>query len=96
MINIDELYQQSLQPSDALVSDMVSLKGDIIILGVGGKMGPALAKLAQQSVERAGVNKRIIGVSRFSERGLQDELNNLGIETYEADLLLDKQAACIS
>jgi nucleoside-diphosphate-sugar epimerase len=58
---------------------------------VGGKMGPALAKLAQQVVERAGVKKRIIGVSRFSERGLQSELNNLGIETYEADLLLDKK-----
>lgn len=91
MINIDELYQQSLQPSDALVSDIASLKGDIIILGAGGKMGPALAKLAQQAVERAGVKKRITGVSRFSEKGLQDELNSVGIETYEADLLLDEK-----
>jgi nucleoside-diphosphate-sugar epimerase len=91
MINIDELYLQSLQPSDALVADMVSLKGDIIILGVGGKMGPALARLAQEAVVRAGVKKRIIGVSRFTESGLQNELNNLGIETYEADLLLDEK-----
>ncbi|MGH2564681.1 MAG: NAD-dependent epimerase/dehydratase family protein [Ginsengibacter sp.] len=95
MINIDELYQQSLQPSDALVSDMASLKGDVIILGAGGKMGPALAKLAQQAVERSGIKKRIIGVSRFSEKGLQDELNSLGIETYEADLLLDEKLGAL-
>jgi hypothetical protein len=54
-------------------------------------MGPALAKLARRAVDRAGVDKRVIGVSRFSEAGLQDELNELGIETYEADLLQDDQ-----
>ena len=62
-----------------------------MILGVGGKMGPALARLAKQAVDRAGVKKRIMGASRFSEAGLQDELNSLGIETYEADLLQDDQ-----
>jgi nucleoside-diphosphate-sugar epimerase len=54
-------------------------------------MGPALARLAKQAVDRAGVKKRIIGASRFSEAGLQDELNSLGIETYKADLLQDDQ-----
>jgi nucleoside-diphosphate-sugar epimerase len=91
MNNINELYQQLLEPSEALVSDIAELKGDIIILGVGGKMGPALAKLARRAVDRAGVDKRVIGVSRFSEAGLQDKLNELGIETYEADLLQDDQ-----
>lgn len=89
MNNADEMYRQLLQPSAALVSDMAALKGDIIILGAGGKMGPALAKLAQQAVQSAGVKKSITGVSRFSEKGLQDELNSFGIETYEADLLQD-------
>jgi nucleoside-diphosphate-sugar epimerase len=91
MNNINELYQQLLEPSEALVSDIAELKGDIIILGVGGKMGPALAKLTRRAVDRAGVDKRVIGVSRFSEAGLQDKLNELGIETYEADLLQDDQ-----
>ena len=88
---INELYRQLLLPSDALVSDIAGLNGDILILGVGGKMGPALAKLAKQAIDRAGVNKRVIGVSRFSEAGLQEELNSLGIETFEADLLQDDQ-----
>lgn len=91
MNDIGERYQQLLEPSVALISEMTRLKGDIIILGVGGKMGPALARLAKQAVDRAGVNKRIIGVSRFSEAGLQEELNNFGIETYKADLLQDEQ-----
>ncbi len=91
MNDIQELYQQLLEPSEALVAEMAELKGDIIILGVGGKMGPALAKLAKGAIERAGVDKRVIGVSRFSEEGLQEELNDLGIETYVADLLQDEQ-----
>jgi nucleoside-diphosphate-sugar epimerase len=91
MKHINKLYESLLVPSEALVSDIAALKGDILILGVGGKMGPALARLAKQAVDDAGVKKRIIGASRFSEAGLQDELNSLGIETYKADLLQDDQ-----
>lgn len=91
MTDIEQWYQELLQPSDALVSDVAKLEGDILILGVGGKMGPAMAKLARQAVDKAGVNKKVIGVSRFSEAGLQDELTKAGIETYSADLLDDKQ-----
>jgi nucleoside-diphosphate-sugar epimerase len=91
MKDINKHYQSLLLPSEALVSDIAALKGDILILGAGGKMGPALARLAKQAVDRAGVKKRVMGASRFSEAGLQDELNNVGIETYEADLLQDDQ-----
>lgn len=82
-----------MQPSDALVADMAKIKGDIIILGVGGKMGPGLARVARQAVEKAGLKKRIrvIGVSRFSEPGLQQQLEAEGIETITADLLDDEQ-----
>ena len=91
MINIHQLYYQLLQPSDDLIADIAKLNGDILILGVGGKMGPAMAKLAKQAVDIAGVNKKIIGVSRFSEAGLQDELNQHGIQTIAADLLNEEQ-----
>lgn len=57
--------------------------GDILILGVGGKMGPTLARLAR----RADPARRIIGVARFSEPGLRNRLDAWGIETIEADLL---------
>jgi len=91
MKDVNALYEQLLLPSEELISEIAELKGDILILGVGGKMGPALAKLAKQAIDRAGIRKKIIGVARFSEPGLQDELNSKGIETYQADLLEDKE-----
>jgi nucleoside-diphosphate-sugar epimerase len=91
MENIEEVYSQLLQPSADLISDMARLEGDLLILGVGGKMGPSLAKLAKQAVDQSGIKKKIIGVSRFSEPGLQDELHQSGIETISADLLEDDQ-----
>jgi nucleoside-diphosphate-sugar epimerase len=91
MKEIELTYKKLLEPSDDLVSEIAELKGDILILGVGGKMGPALARLARQAVDKAGVNKKITGVARFSEPGLKEELNNDGIETIRADLLEDDQ-----
>ena len=91
MTNLEIQYRQLLHPSDDLVADIAKLDGDIIILGVGGKMGPGLARAAKQAVDKAGVNKKIIGVARFSEPGLQEQLNKEGIETYKADLLNDDE-----
>ena len=49
------LYHRLLEPSGILVRDIARLEGDIIILGAGGKMGPALAKLARQAIDRKAV-----------------------------------------
>lgn len=90
-MDINELYQKLLAPSDSLLSDITALDGDITILGVGGKMGPDLARLTKHAIDIAGVKKEVIGVARFSEPGLQEELEQHGIKTYQADLLVDKQ-----
>lgn len=71
------------RPSRALAADLAALDGDIMILGVGGKMGPTMARLAK----RAAPDKRVIGVARFSEKGLKEGLERHGIETIAADLL---------
>lgn len=91
MTSIHQLYQQLLQPSIDLISDISKLDGDILIIGVGGKMGPAMAKLAKQAIDVGGLNKKVIGVSRFSEQGLAEELNKSGIQTYKVDLLNDDE-----
>jgi nucleoside-diphosphate-sugar epimerase len=90
-MSLDNLYQQLLRPTDELVSEMANLRGDILVLGVGGKMGPALATLAKEAVDFAGIQKKVIGVSRFSESGLQEELEKRGIETHKADLLQEDE-----
>ena len=91
MQDLQSKYETYLAPSDALVEDIARLSGDIILLGAGGKMGPALAIVAKQAVNKAGVNKKIIAISRFREEGVQEQLNTNGIVTINADLLNDAE-----
>lgn len=91
MKDVQELEMKLSQPSDDLIQDIQKIDGDILILGVAGKMGPTLAKLAVNATRQAGVNKRVIGVSRFSEKALQNDLEDHGVETIAADLLDEQQ-----
>ncbi len=95
MKDVRLLEQELLQPSDALVAAMAEIEGDIMLLGVGGKMGPSMARLARQAADRAGVTKRIIGVSRFSDPVLPATLQADGIETIAADLLNEAHLAAM-
>ncbi|MBU1442717.1 MAG: NAD(P)-dependent oxidoreductase [Gammaproteobacteria bacterium] len=80
---VDALEDLLSLPSKALVDDLAQVDGDLMILGVAGKMGPTLARLAK----RAAPGKRVIGVARFSDATLKDKLHGWGIETITADLL---------
>src|SRR5579871_1273301 len=84
-----ELDDLLTEPTDALVETLRSLPGDLLILGVGGKMGPTLARLARRTIERGGLPARVIGVSRFGESGLEGRLREAGVETIAGDLLDD-------
>ena len=44
------------EPTDGVVRTLGSLDGDIAVLGVAGKMGPTLARMAKRASEMAGVN----------------------------------------
>ncbi|MGE0723354.1 MAG: NAD-dependent epimerase/dehydratase family protein [Alphaproteobacteria bacterium] len=81
--DVDALEELLTRPSPALRADLAAAPGDIIVLGVGGKMGPTLARLAR----RADPARRVIGVARFTEPGLRETLVRDGIETIECDLL---------
>jgi nucleoside-diphosphate-sugar epimerase len=91
MQDLSQFEQELLQPSEALINDIAQMDGDIIILGVGGKMGPSMARLARQAIQKAGIVKRVIGVSRFSDNALQQQLQKDDIETVSADLLNEDQ-----
>jgi nucleoside-diphosphate-sugar epimerase len=71
------------RPSQPLIDDLRKVDGDIMILGVAGKMGPTLAGLAKAALP----DRRIVGVARFSEHGVEDWLKARGIETIHCDLL---------
>ena len=81
--DVEHLEDVMTTPNPQVVADFGGLDGDLIILGVGGKVGPTLARLAN----RAAPDKRIIGVARFSDKGLRKKLAGWGVECLEADLL---------
>jgi nucleoside-diphosphate-sugar epimerase len=77
---LDELL---CRPSQALIDDLQKVDGDIMILGVAGKMGPTLAGLAKAALPY----RRVIGVARFSDASVKTWLQARGIETINCDLL---------
>jgi hypothetical protein len=80
---VEALEEFMTRPSAELSADLARAAGDIMVLGVGGKMGPTLARMAK----RAAPDRRVIGVARFSEKGLREKLESQGIECIACDLL---------
>ena len=85
--DVAHLEEVMTEPTPGLVADLARADGDLMVLGVGGKMGPTLARMAK----RAAPGKRVIGVARFSDRALKAQLQAQGVECIECDLL-DREA----
>ena len=88
---VEHLEDLLSEPTAAAVDAMRRVGGDLVVLGVAGKMGPTLARMARRATDLAGVPRRIIGVSRFSAPGQERSLQRHGIETIRCDLL-DEEA----
>lgn len=85
--SIQDLDERLSEPSPQAIAALANAPGDLLILGVGGKMGPTLARMARRASEAAGVPRRVIGASRFSDDGLRAQLEAWGVETLVCDLL---------
>jgi nucleoside-diphosphate-sugar epimerase len=81
--SVAHLEEFMTAPTRELEADLARLDGDLMVLGVGGKMGPTLARMAK----RAAPGKRVVGVARFSEKGLKEKLESSGVECVPCDLL---------
>jgi nucleoside-diphosphate-sugar epimerase len=81
--SVEALDEFLTRPTHALVDDLATVEGDLLVLGVAGKMGPTLARLAK----RASPWRRVVGVARFSDRAVRDQLAEHGVETIACDLL---------
>ncbi|MEN6406437.1 MAG: NAD-dependent epimerase/dehydratase family protein [Thermoguttaceae bacterium] len=93
--NVEQLDELLSRPTPEVVATMGRIDGDMIVLGVGGKIGPSLARMARRASDAAGVRRRIIGVSRFSKPELQNSLESHGVETIRCDLLEADQLAAL-
>ena len=91
MEDLIALENRLTAPSAALIEDIKKIKGDIVLLGIGGKMGPSMGKLLVDAIKAAGITKRVIGISRFSDEKAKAELEANGIETITCDLLNDEE-----
>ncbi|TDD58852.1 NAD-dependent epimerase/dehydratase family protein [Kribbella antibiotica] len=87
MRTLNELHEILSAPDDAVVKSIAEGSGDLILLGVGGKLGPELAIMARRAMDAAGRTDKVIGVARSLEPALADRLHAAGVETFKADLL---------
>jgi nucleoside-diphosphate-sugar epimerase len=87
MVNDEETLDELLsRPPPGVVEAMKRLFGDILVLGVAGKMGGTLARMARRAVDEVGDSRRVIGVARFSAGG-EASFHRYNIETIRCDLL---------
>lgn len=85
--NADQLHDFMTEPSERLVEFVGELEGDVLAMGVGGKMGPELVETLIRADRRAGVRRRIHAASRFSDpdAGIAEELDSLGAILHRGD-----------
>ena len=88
MIETEQQLEELLsKPNERDIAYVRRLNGDLMVLGAGGKMGPSLARRCERAIKAAGVQKRVIAVSRFSSPEARSELEAFGVETISCDLL---------
>ncbi len=89
---VEQLDDLLSEPTPGVIATLRRLEGDLLILGINGKMGPTLARMARRASDLAGVRRRVLGVARFSAGG-EARLRDWGIDTIRADLLDPAQLA---
>lgn len=83
----EELEDWLSRPSPADIALMQRLRGDLLILGAGGKMGPSLVRRIARARESAGGRQRILAASRFSSPDARAVIAATGAEVIPCDLL---------
>jgi hypothetical protein len=82
-----QLEELLSHPGDKVTEMFSRLDGDVMFLGISGKIGPTLALMAKRACDKAGVKKRIVGVSMFESDDQRQKIEKSGIETIHGNLL---------
>jgi nucleoside-diphosphate-sugar epimerase len=93
--NVDALDELLSRPWPAVVDMMRHVRGDVVVLGAAGKMGPTLARMARRAMDEAEVGGRVVAVSRFSNPEERGKLEAWNIHTIQGDLLEDDFVASL-
>lgn len=84
------------RPTPGLVDSLKRLEGDLVVLGAGGKMGPALARMARRGLDEAGRSgQEVIAVARFSDPAAREGLERARVRTVTCDLADRRRVAAL-
>lgn len=81
-----QLEEVLSRPTAAVGEALVSVGGDILLLGAGGKIGPSISRMARRALDDVGSTAAVIAVSRFGDQEVRDQLEADGVRTISADL----------
>jgi nucleoside-diphosphate-sugar epimerase len=87
--NETELEELLSRPDAGAVQALTEHRGDILVLGAGGKMGPSLSRMARRAADQADQGRpprRVIAVSRFSTGATRELLESAAVDTIAVDL----------
>lgn len=83
---MNELTEDLSRPSPALVADAAGWRGDVVVLGAGGKTGTGIATMARRALDAADRRDVTVhAVSRWSSRDVREGLETVGVRTVAAD-----------
>lgn len=91
--NEAQLDDLMTRPSPALERWAEDLRGPLLVLGAGGKMGPSLAVRARRAIQAAGGGAEVVAASRFGDPAARAWLEERGVRTAACDVMTGDLAA---
>ncbi|HET9424207.1 MAG TPA: NAD(P)-dependent oxidoreductase [Gemmatimonadaceae bacterium] len=83
------------EPREETLAALRDCPGDVVVLGAGGKMGPSLTAMLARAVAALGGDRRVVAVSRWSDRVAKSSLESMDVVTVECDLLNPDEVALL-
>lgn len=81
------LEEELSRPLPVALDALEKCPGDVVILGVAGKMGLTLARMVRRGLDELGRRDEVIGVARFSDPAARSRLEACGVKAVTCDLL---------
>lgn len=90
-MDLKKLEEKYAVPSRELLEDVKQIEGDIMLLGIAGKMGVSMGKLLVDALRAVGKDNKVYGVSRFSDPKAKAQVEESGVIAIACDLLNDAE-----
>ncbi|MBA4387694.1 MAG: epimerase [Verrucomicrobia bacterium] len=89
--SLEALEERLSRPTNGVMDTIRKCRGDLLIIGAGGKIGPSLATMVRRAMDRLGRKDDVIAVDLFPVPELKAKLKKLGIRTVTCNFMDRKQ-----